>query len=142
MKNLLTVIGDGSDISVLETTVLIAQLFNSQITGMNGVSAEYAHNLGSEPAFSIHSDLSQDNVGQGRQDDARSRFRKSMIGHGVPLGLAVAGQPSAGRQSSLGFRAFERVRGPRDRVRAYAAYRNLYDRLATRTDFVRYDIQL
>lgn len=89
MKNLLTVIGDDPDKHVLETAVLVARRFNSHITGMNGVSSEYADNFAFEPEFSIHSNPNHLNhcEGQGQQD-ARSNFRKFMIGHGVALGAA------------------------------------------------------
>jgi nucleotide-binding universal stress UspA family protein len=89
MKNLLTVVGDGSDNAVLETAFLVASRFNSHITGINSAASEYADNFAFEPVFSIHSDFNRtDQRNLLRQQEAQSSFRDFMRAHGVPVGAA------------------------------------------------------
>jgi nucleotide-binding universal stress UspA family protein len=109
MRTVLTVVGDGTAASLLETALLVARRFNSRITGLNALTAEYAVVFGGEMGFSISSEVDRtlEREGQDRREQARALFASFMRQQGVPLGPASGGGPSAewreeaGRQNAV-----------------------------------------
>ncbi|MBV9858719.1 MAG: universal stress protein [Alphaproteobacteria bacterium] len=111
MKNLLTVVGDGTAAPVLETALLAARRFDSHIVGLHSLTTEYAVVFGGEMGFSISSEVDRtlEREGHERRDQARRLFREFMNARGVPIGAAPAGHagPSAswreedGRQNAV-----------------------------------------
>ena len=111
MKNLLTVVGDGNAAPVLDTALMTAQLFNSNIVGLHSLTTEYAVVFGGEMGFSISSEVDRtlEREGHERRDQARRLFREFMNSKGVPIGPMPPGHngPSAswreedGRQNAV-----------------------------------------
>src|SRR6266852_5206190 len=111
MKNLLTVVGDGNAAPVLDTALMTAQRFNSQIVGLHSLTTEYAVVFGGEMGFSISSEVDRtlEREGHERRDQARTLFRDFMNAQGVPIGPPAPGYngPSAswreedGRQNAV-----------------------------------------
>jgi len=111
MKNLLTVVGDGNAASVLDTALMTAERFNSQIVGLHSLTTEYAVVFGGEMGFSISSEVDRtlEREGHERRDQARRLFREFMNSKGVPVGPVPPGHngPSAswreedGRQNAV-----------------------------------------
>jgi nucleotide-binding universal stress UspA family protein len=111
MKNLLTVVGDGTAEPVLDTALMTAQRFNSQIVGLHSLTTEYAVVFGGEMGFSISSEVDRtlEREGHERRDHARRLFREFMTSKGVPIGPVPPGHngPSAawreedGRQNAV-----------------------------------------
>jgi nucleotide-binding universal stress UspA family protein len=111
MKNLLTVVGDGNAGPVLETALMAAQRFNSQVVGLHSLTTEYAVVFGGEMGFSISSEVDRtlEREGHERRDQARRLFRDFMNAKGVPLDPVPVGHngPSAswreedGRQNAV-----------------------------------------
>src|SRR5271166_6090900 len=99
MKNLLTVVGDGSAAPVLETALRAAERFNSHIVGLHSLTTEYAVVFGGEMGFSISSEVDRtlEREGHERRDQARRLFREFMTSKGVPIGPTPPGHnaPSA-----------------------------------------------
>src|SRR6185436_3310111 len=93
MKNLLTVVGDGNAGPVLDTALMAAQRFNSQIVGLHSLTTEYAVVFGGEMGFSISSEVDRtlEREGHERRDQARRLFRDFMTAQGVPIGPPAAG---------------------------------------------------
>src|SRR5260370_40994561 len=94
MKNLLTVVGDGSAAPVLDTALLAAQRFNSHVVGLHSLTTEYAVVLGGEMGFSISSavDRTLERERQERRDQAPRLFRELMNPKGVPLDPVALGR--------------------------------------------------
>src|SRR5271163_1096081 len=90
MKNLLTVVGDGSAAPVLEVAMLAARRFDSHIVGLHSLTTEYAVVFGGEMGFSISSEVDRtlEREGHDRRDQARRLFRDFMSAQGVPVGPA------------------------------------------------------
>ena len=109
MKTLLAVVSDGTAASVLETALLVARRFGSRIVGLNALTTEYAVVFGGEMGFSISSEVDRtlEREGHDRREQARSLFASFMREHGIPIGAAVGGGPSAewreeaGRQNAV-----------------------------------------
>ncbi len=57
MKTLLAVVGDGTAAPLLESTLLVAQRFDSHIVGLNALTTEYSVMFGGEMGFSVSSDV-------------------------------------------------------------------------------------
>ena len=85
MKNLLAVIGNGSDDPVLETALLIARRFNSHITGLHSLRSEFEDDSGLDPALPIYADFNRTREGFSSRDQARSRFRAFMNQRDIPV---------------------------------------------------------
>jgi nucleotide-binding universal stress UspA family protein len=87
MKNLLTVVGDGSAAPVLEAALLTARRFDSHIVGLHSLTTEYAVVFGGEMGFSISSEVDRtlEREGHDRRDQARRLFREFMAQRGVPV---------------------------------------------------------
>jgi nucleotide-binding universal stress UspA family protein len=83
MKNLLAVVGSGSDDPVLETALLIARRFNSHITGLHSLRSEFEDDSGSDTALPIYSDFNRRRDGLSSRDQARSRFHVFMNQHDI-----------------------------------------------------------
>jgi nucleotide-binding universal stress UspA family protein len=111
MKNLLTVVGDGSAGSVLEAAWRVASRFDSHIVGLHSLTTEYAVVFGGEMGFSISSEVDRtlEREGHERRDQARALFRDFMADKGVPIGPVPVGHngPTAswreedGRQNAI-----------------------------------------
>jgi nucleotide-binding universal stress UspA family protein len=111
MKNLLTVVGDGSAGPVLDAAFMAAQRFNSHVVGLHSLTTEYAVVFGGEMGFSISSEVDRtlEREGHERRDQARRLFRDFMNAKGVPLDPVPVGHngPSAswreedGRQNAV-----------------------------------------
>ncbi|HXY99284.1 MAG TPA: universal stress protein [Stellaceae bacterium] len=109
MRTLLAVVSDGTAAPLLETALLVARRFNSRITGLNALTAEYAVVFGGEMGFSISSEVDRtlEREGQDRREQAHALFSSFMRQHGVPLGLPADNGPSAewreeaGRQNAV-----------------------------------------
>src|SRR5262249_40769691 len=111
MKNLLTVVGDGNAAPVLDTALMTARCFNSNIVGLHSLTTEYAVVFGGEMGFSISSEVDRtlEREGHERRVQARRLFREFMTAHDVPLGPVAAGHngPAAwwreedGRQNAV-----------------------------------------
>src|SRR3954467_1148310 len=111
MKNILTVVADGTARSALETAHLAAQRFKSHIIGLHVMTTEYAVVFGGEMGFSISSEVDRtlEREGHERRDQARRLFRDFMDANGVPVAPPSAGYngPSAswreedGRQNAV-----------------------------------------
>lgn len=84
MKNLLAVVGSGSNDPVLETALLIARRFNSHITGLHSLRSEFEGDSGLDPALPLYSDFNRTREGLSSRDQARSRFQVFMSQHSVP----------------------------------------------------------
>lgn len=97
MKNLLAVVGNDSDDSVLETALLIAQRFNSHVTGLHSLRSEFEDKLGWDTVLPIYFNRTRDREALSNRDQARSRFQVFMNRHSIPLIAAQCGQdgPSA-----------------------------------------------
>jgi nucleotide-binding universal stress UspA family protein len=108
MRTVLAVVSDGTAASVLDTALLIARRFNSRITGLNALTAEYAVVFGGEMGFSISSEVDRtlEREGQDRREQAHALFTSFMRQHGVAMGAAAEGpgaewREEAGRQNAV-----------------------------------------
>src|SRR5262245_49762797 len=106
MKNLLTVVGDGNAAPVLDTALMTARYFNSNIVGLHSLTTEYAVVFGGEMGFSISSEVDRtlEREGHERRDQARRLFREFMNSKGVPVGHngpSAAWREEDGRQNAV-----------------------------------------
>ncbi len=97
MKTLLTVVGDGQAVPLLETALLTARRFSSRIIGLNAVTAEYAVVFGGEMGLTISSevDRSVEQESEAKRNEARGLFTGFMERNGVPIGPRRDDGPSA-----------------------------------------------
>ena len=112
MKNLLAVVGDGNAAPVLDTALMAARRFNSQIVGLHSLTTEYAVVFGGEMGFSISSEVDRtlEREGHERRDQARRLFREFMNSQGVPIGPMPPGHNAPERLLARGGWAAERRR--------------------------------
>jgi hypothetical protein len=98
MKNLLALVGNDAAEPVLEAALLIAQCFNSHITGLHSLSSEYADNFGWETGFPISSEVARagEREGHERRDQTASVFREFMTARGIALDTEAAGDNAPG----------------------------------------------
>jgi nucleotide-binding universal stress UspA family protein len=109
MRTLLTVVGDGTAMPVLDTALHAARKFDGRIIGLNALTTEYAVVFGGEMGFSISSEVDRtlEREGQDRREQARALFAAFMRQHGIALGAAPGDGPSAewreeaGRQNAV-----------------------------------------
>jgi len=109
MRTVLAVVSDGTAASLLDTALLVARRFNSRITGLNALTAEYAVVFGGEMGFSISSEVDRtlEREGQDRREQAHALFSSFMRQHGVPIGPAAGDgvgaewREEAGRQNAV-----------------------------------------
>jgi nucleotide-binding universal stress UspA family protein len=97
MKTLLTVVGDGQAVPLLDTALLVAQRFGSRIVGLNAVTAEYAVVFGGEMGLTISSevDRSVEQESEAKRNEARTLFTGFMERNGIVVGAAPGEGPSA-----------------------------------------------
>jgi nucleotide-binding universal stress UspA family protein len=97
MKTLLTVVGDGQAIPLLETALLVARRFSGRIVGLNAVTAEYAVVFGGEMGLTISSevDRSVEQETEAKRSEAHRLFENFMGRNEVPIGPRPANGPSA-----------------------------------------------
>jgi len=97
MKTLLTVVGDGQAVPLLETALLVARRFSSRIVGLNAVTAEYAVVFGGEMGLTISSevDRSVEQESESKRNEARNLFTSFMERNHIPIGPRPADGPSA-----------------------------------------------
>jgi nucleotide-binding universal stress UspA family protein len=111
MRTLLTVVGDGTASSVLETALLAARKFDGRVIGLNALTTEYAVVFGGEMGFSVSSEVDRtlEREGHDRRMAARRLFEEFMRAHNVPIsdgdvpaqGVSAEWREESGRQNAV-----------------------------------------
>jgi nucleotide-binding universal stress UspA family protein len=112
MRTLLTVVGDGTATSVLETALLAARKFDGRVIGLNALTTEYAVVFGGEMGFSVSSEVDRtlEREGHDRRVAARELFESFMRAHDVPIttdetapahGVRAEWREESGRQNAV-----------------------------------------
>jgi nucleotide-binding universal stress UspA family protein len=112
MRTLLTVVGDGTALPVLDTALHAARKFDGRIIGLNALTTEYAVVFGGEMGFSVSSEVDRtlEREGHERRDQARALFESFMRRNEVPIitpeavptqGVSAEWREESGRQNAV-----------------------------------------